>query len=637
MSYTIVGVIGHIDHGKTSLVGVLTGTDTDTHPEEKLRGITIDLGFASFQQDGDEFALIDAPGHQKYIGNLLAGVSGIDVGLLVVACDQGIQEQTLEHAAILQSLGVRKLIAAISRIDLSDEAKQLELAEELEVFLADYGFENVPTLPFSSVTGQGIDALKQQLRDYARTSDRSSTGFFRMPIDRVFSVPGRGCVVAGTLWSGNVKVGDTVEVVGSDQPVRVRELEVHGRSVERSAAGHRTAMNLTGVSAHQLARGDELVAQGTNRPVTRMVVEINAFRESSPVKCPATIQLHSATTACSARITGVRGIEPGEKTVAVLDVEQPVFATYGQQFLLRCPYPVGSFGGGRVLAPLESHLGLKRHLVEFGQQLAGADPVARLVAWVSHLGEWTVDPVTLELHLGIARDNYAQVVDAAVDSGKLQMPVEQRLVATSALERAGGYLVKLLTRQAEETDDAWVVQESLIEKARSTGSPQVVRHVIDRLVEEKRIVRFNKMLAIASEDNLLSKKQRARMNEIVAMFDGDRTPPTIKEVAEKFQTKMDAIASLIRFATQQRLLIDLGNGFLLSAEMFQQLCRELVELFKGEQEFSVAEIRDHWKITRKHAVPFLEYCDRVGATTRKDNTRIAGPKLQQIVSEQFVE
>ena len=175
MSYTIVGVIGHIDHGKTSLVGVLTGVDTDTHPEEKLRGITIDLGFASFSQGDYEFALIDAPGHQKYIGNLLAGVSAVDVGLLVVACDQGIQEQTLEHAAILQTLGVKKLIVAISRIDLSDEATKLELSEELEVFLADYGFVDVPTIPLSSVTGEGIDSLKSQLCEFARTTDRSTT------------------------------------------------------------------------------------------------------------------------------------------------------------------------------------------------------------------------------------------------------------------------------------------------------------------------------------------------------------------------------------------------------------------------------------------------------------------------------
>ncbi len=637
MSYTIVGVIGHIDHGKTSLVRVLTGFDTDTHPEEKLRGITIDLGFASFSEGDHVFALIDAPGHQKYIGNLLAGVSGIDVGLLVVACDQGIQAQTLEHAAILQTLGVKKLIVAVSRIDLSDETTQAELCEELEVFLADYGFTNVPTIPLSSVTGQGIEALKAQLCEFARTSDRSTTSFFRMPIDRVFNVPGRGCVVAGTLWSGAVDVGDTLEVAGSGLKVRVRELETHLTGVDHSTAGHRTAMNVTGVSSHQLSRGDELVAEGTNRPVARMVVEINTFRDSAELKCPATVQFHTATTACSARITGVRRVLPGETTIAVIDTQQPIIATFAQQFLLRSPYPVGSFGGGRVLAPIESGVGPKRRLVEFGQRIAGADRAERLATWVEYLGELDVDPIMFELHLGIPRDQCTAIINAVLLRDDIVMPVEQRLVSSAAVTKIRQYVLKVLTRQAEQTDDAWAVEESVIQKVRSTGTAPVVRWVIDQLLSEKKLVRLNNMIAVASDENLLSKKQKSRMNEIIQLYEGDRTPPTIKEAAEKMQTKVDAIASLIRFATQQHVLIDLGSGFLISRQTFLQLCRELQELFDEQQEQSVAEIRDHWQVTRKHAIPFLEYCDRIGATARKDNSRVAGPKLQQLLSEQIVE
>ncbi len=482
MSYTIVGVIGHIDHGKTSLVGVLTGVDTDTHPEEKLRGITIDLGFASFREGEHEFALIDAPGHQKYIGNLLAGVSGIDVGLLVVACDQGIQAQTLEHAAILQTLGVEKLIAAISRIDLSSEARRLELAEELEVFLADYGFNQVPTIPFSSVTGEGIDRLKSQLCHFARSTDRSATSFFRMPIDRVFTVPGRGCVVAGTLWNGSVAVGDTVEVAGDNhRPVRVRELEVHGECVERSTAGHRTAINVTGVSAHDLCRGDELVASGTNQMRSRFVVEVRVFRDAAELKCPATVQLHTATSACAARITGVRQLTGGDRVVAVVETERPIIATFAQQFLLRSPYPVGSFGGGRILAAIDASV-RRRGLVDFGARLVGADAVHRLQAWTEHLGELTIDPVIAELHLGIPRDRLAEVTAQAIESGQVLMPVPGTLVSAAAITRTGDYILKVLTAQAEDTEDAWAVEESVVERVRSTGSPPVVHWVIEQLI-----------------------------------------------------------------------------------------------------------------------------------------------------------
>lgn len=638
MSYTIVGVIGHIDHGKTSLVGVLTGVDTDTHPEEKLRGITIDLGFASFTEGENDFALIDAPGHQKYIGNLLAGVSGIDVGLLVVACDQGIQQQTLEHAAILQTLGVKKLIAAISRIDLSDEETRLELSEELEVFLADYGFTDVPTIPFSSVTREGIDQLKDQLCRYARQSDRPSEGFFRMPIDRVFSVPGRGCVVAGTLWSGKVSVGDTVEVGVTGTPVRVRELEVHGESVEQSSSGHRTAMNITGVSAAELSRGDELVAPPANLPVRRMVVEVTTFRDAAEIKCPATVQLHTATGACSARITGAKKLKPGEPTIAVLDAEHELLATYDQQFLLRSPYPVGSFGGGRVLAPIEARLGAGKQIIEFGSSLARSDAAERLTAWIHWLGEVEVDPVRFELQIGIDRAQCAAVVKQVLKQDAIAMPIEGRLVSEKTITKIQNYALKILTKQAEETEDAWSVETSLIERVRSTGSPEVVRWVLSKMVSEKSIVRLNRMVAIASEDNLLSKKQRAKMDQIVRMFDGDRSPPTLKEVADKMDTKVDAIASLVRFAAQQRLLVDLGNGFLISSDMFRQLCSELRELFDQQPEQSVAEIRDRWQVTRKHAIPYLEYCDKMGVTTRRDNARMAGPKLQEVLmTEESVE
>ena len=241
MTYTIVGITGHIDHGKTTLVRALTGVDTDTHPEEKRRGITIDLGFASFQESGHRFALIDAPGHQKYIGNLLAGVSAIDIGLLVVAADQGIQQQTLEHAAVVKALGVRHLLVAISRIDLVNAAAVAELSEELELFLHDVGFEEIPIVPVCAPSGVGMDTLRALMIKYAERAsvsiaDRAVQAAFRMPVDRVFSVAGRGLVVAGTIWTGQARVGDMLELAGTDQRWRIREIEVHGEIVESSQA-----------------------------------------------------------------------------------------------------------------------------------------------------------------------------------------------------------------------------------------------------------------------------------------------------------------------------------------------------------------------------------------------------------------
>ena len=639
MSYTIVGVIGHIDHGKTSLVAALTGVDTDTHPEEKLRGITIDLGFASFTEGDHQFALIDAPGHQKYIGNLLAGVSGVDVGLLVVACDQGIQAQTLEHAAILQSLGVRKLIVAISRIDVSDQQTLEELNEELEVFLADYGFTEIPMVPLSSVTREGIDDLKEVLCRFARTTGRVAGSSFRMPIDRVFNVEGRGCVVAGAVWSGQVNVGDTIQVAGTNKTARVREIESHGAVVDTSQLGHRTAMNLVGVSASELTRGDELVSPKSHPVSSYLLVDAQMFRETQPLRCPATVQIHTATTSCGARISGTRKFEAGQQAVVVLETQQPIVATYRQQCLFRKPYPVGSFCGGNILAALPAPGRRKRSLISFGQALLEGEPADRLVAWVDHFGQWQCDPDWMELQLGVGRDQCDSLIDEVESQQRvIRLPGAPRvLYSADSLQNARHYVVKMLTQQADETDDAWSVEDSVMQRASSTGSPELIQLAINQLVSEKQLVRLGRMVAVASDKTRLSKKQRALIEQISKIYQGSRTPPTLKELAQQTGTTMDSVGSLVRFLAQQNVLVDLGSGFLISSDVFRGLCGELNELFEQSSEQLVAGIRDHWQLTRKYVIPLLEHCDSLGVTTRAGDHRTAGPNLKDFLPESVVE
>ncbi len=633
MSYTIVAVIGHIDHGKTSLVAALTGVDTDTHPEEKRRGITIDLGFASYTDGEHQFALIDAPGHQKYIGNLLAGVSSVDVGLLVVACDQGIQAQTLEHAAILESLGVSQLIVAMSRIDLADAKTRQELSEELDVFLADYGFHEIPKVAVSSLTGEGLDQLRSLLRRIARTTDRVAIGNFRMPIDRVFTIEGRGCVVAGTPWSGSVAVGDHLQLSRSGQIVRVRGLEVHGQSVETSQAGFRTAVNLVGASSAEIERGDELVAENSHRPTRRMVAQMKMFQETSELRCPATVQMHTATAACSARIIGVKRLLPGEEAIVVIDTDQPIVATYQQQYLFRRPYPVGSFAGGRILASVDPSDRKTATLLELGRALRSSDAAGRLAAWADFRGELTVDPSWAESQLGVTPEMLQPLIEQCAREGRATS-IDGRLVSQPTIDRVTVYIIKVLTQHAEAGDDAWMDEESLIRRIRSAGSPAVGRHALEDLLREGKLVRVNRMVSIASEQTVLSKKQRAKMEQILDVFQGSRTPPTIKELANQLEISVDAANSLVRFATQQRILVDLGNGFFLAHDVWMAFLGELKEMFERSSDLSVSEIRDGWKVTRKYAIPMLEYCDRMELTTRHQDMRSAGRALAQILEPQ---
>ncbi|MGI9444840.1 MAG: selenocysteine-specific translation elongation factor [Rubripirellula sp.] len=625
MSYTIIGVIGHIDHGKTSLVAALTGVDTDSHPEEKRRGITIDLGFATFTHGSDQFALIDAPGHQKYIGNLLAGVSAVDVGLLVVACDQGIQAQTLEHAAILQSLGVSKLIVAMSRIDLVDESTQLELAEELELFLAEFGFEDIPRVPLSSVTGEGLDDLRTLLSEMARTTERAAMGHFRMPIDRVFTVEGRGCVAAGSPWSGVLEVGDQLQIARTGQLVRVREIEVHGSDATQSRIGVRTALNLAGVSATELARGDELVSKDTHSPASRILVELKMFVDAGEIKCPTTIQFHTATSATAARIFGPRSIPAGGSEVVIVDLEQPVVATPGQTCLFRRPYPVGSFAGGRILGSVQPAAKQTTRLLKLGAQLRGASAADRITAWIEFLGECPVDSLELRAQLDLDPKQLQAAITSCIESGALLNSADGKILTSpSLLERLSKFILKVLAHQAESMDDAWLDERSVIQRATPIAATETTHTVLTQLIKDKKVVRVNRMIAVPSEQTVLSKKQLNRMNQLLSLYRDERKPPTLKEAAAALESPSDTVASLIRFATQQRILIDLGHGFFISQQSFNVLCSELRELFIESPERSVAEIRDHWGITRKHAIPLLEFCDKSAITVRNGDARIQG-------------
>ena len=634
MSYTIVGVIGHIDHGKTSLVAALTGIDTDTHPEEKRRGITIDLGFATFLQDEHRFALIDAPGHQKYIGNLLAGVSAVDIGLLVVACDQGIQAQTLEHAAILHSLGVSRLIVAMSRSDLADEATREELSEELDLFLAEYGFVDIPKIPLSSHTGEGLDALRGLLVSMARPHDRIASASFRMPVDRVFNVEGRGSVVAGTPWSGQVSIGDQVQIARTGKLARVRELEVHGEEIPCSKVGVRTAINLAGISPGDVVRGDDLVTEGTHRLSTRYVVNLTPFQDSTEIRCPTSVQIHTATSSCACRITGPRTLAAGESSIVIIDTDQPLVVTFGQACLFRKPYPVGSFAGGRVLGSVAPGPRQTTRLLELGAALKDeASAEQRLTAWVEFYGELEVDPCWMELNLDIAPEHQKQVIQSCTKNQALAIAPNGRLTSPKVVDRIRRFILKLLKHQAETTDDAWLDEQAILQRASSTGSTEVIRPVLQELIEEKKVVRVNRMIAVASEQTVLSKKQRARMDQLLSMYSDQRKPPTLKEAAAELDTPMESVASLIRFATQQRILIDLGKGFFISEKSFQQLCEELHARLTESATASVAEIRDVWGITRKHAIPLLEYCDKENITVRDGDTRSEGKAMKQILMQ----
>ncbi len=636
--YTVVGVTGHIDHGKTTLVRALTGVDTDQHPEEKRRGITMDLGFAALEDDQHVFAMVDAPGHQRYIANLLAGVSAVDVGLLVVAADQGIQAQTLEHTSVLKTLGVPQLLVVISRIDLVPPDRILELTEELEVFLVDCGFTDFPVIPVSSATGQGLDALRDALRRAATTTarvdspqDRHRTDPLRMPIDRVLHVPGRGLVVAGSIWSGSISVGDPVQLVGQEDVLRVREIEVHGREVESSHAGLRTALNVVGRSGKAPRRGDELVSPGAYPPTQRLLVRMSTFSDAPRLNRSLQMLMHTATTAVEVHVRASQPLEPGRHYDVIVESDRPIVATWQQACLFRLPHPVGCCSGGHVLAWLPPHIQVKRKdLLKAAPGLGAADAANRLAQWV-HLAA-TLDPAEpwFRTWSRAAVPDWKSTVDQVLHTGRV-VEIGGLLVSTRALERIQSQVLRILDQHAKQHADAWLLIDSLHRRMEPYGRPEIVDRAIARLLEEQKIVRLNQMVALASEKTLLSKKQRARMEQLLQQYEAARMPPTAKELAAQLGISIDGVHTLVRHAVEQGLLIDLKQGFFIGQAVFRQLCRELHQRYQEQSELTVAEIRDLWGVTRKHAIPLLEYCDRTGITRRQGDARVPGERLQGLM------
>lgn len=629
MAYAIIGTAGHIDHGKTSLVRALTGTNTDQLAEEQRRGMTLDLGFTWFDADGHRMAVIDVPGHEKYIANMLSGVAAIDIGLLVVAADEGVALQTREHLAILSSLTVPKLVVAMTKSDLSDEITMAIIEEDIQELADLAGYSEVLVHRVSSTTGQGIETLISLLSSLTADVLRpESVGPFRMPVDRSFTVPGRGCVVAGTIWAGQVNTGDRLQVLPGDNTVRVREVEVHGDTVNSAQAGFRTALNLVGVSHTEVSRGCELVAVDSFQATDRCLAEVCMYDDAPEVDNGRIVRLHTAAGSSEVKLlTGGASLTPGDTAVVVLKCEHPVLLTPGQPMLLRRPGASGTFAGGRVLASARLDGQRTGTLVEFGGRLSKATPSDALEAWLDRCRFLDLSDFTLPTDLGITPQELQQLCRDGERSGKIQHVSDSSIVVSRAgRESLGQIIVQRLENRSQDGMAAWTDEASLVEETRSLAPEPVIRWLLEGLITSGHIIRLNRQITAASAVNL-SVAQRALLTNLLNRYQEERQPPkasALPELEKKTRTETD---SLIKLAVSQGMLVSLGSGWFLTREVLETLKRELHELFSKQPELTVANIRDHWGLTRKHAVPFLEYFDDSGFTRRAGNLRTAGPQL----------
>jgi selenocysteine-specific elongation factor len=635
----VIGLAGHIDHGKSALVQALTGSKTDRLPEEQRRGITIDLGFAHFDHDGQRFALIDVPGHERFIHTMVAGASGIDAALLVVAADDSVMPQTREHLALLELLGVRRGIIAISKCDLAND-ELLELVEmEITELVAASFLANAPRIRVSAQAGTGIDELRRALIAAALSSEPRATSDprFRLPIDRAFSPAGQGAVVTGTVWRGTARVGETLHLLPAGEPVRIRRLQSQGKDVESVTAGERAAINLVGVKASAIHRGDELATPLAYEPGQRHLVQLRMLDDvKQPLKHRQLLRLHLGANQTTAQVLiEQREVAAGESAFAVIRTAAPIVAEYGQPFVIRQLSPATTIGGGKFLSPsLRPTDRLKRSL-SVAAGLSSDDQAVRVAAYIELRRETKVLEYS-ETRLGLSATECQSALEQLLKKKEIIATAEGSTYVTA--KRFALLKQKLLVRCREELDrrkPASQVPISVILAAMSRyASAGMLQKLLDDMASRREIIRRGDRVGLPSGAEL-SQRQRQQLTTLLTAFStAGRAPPTLKELAEQSKIPPRDLEQLVQVAVDDGQLVKLSPLMAIDRDAVEGLRQSLAEYFQQQPTAKLGELREQWGITRKHAVPIFEFFDNSQITLRKEDLRTAGPRLLTPIGEE---
>jgi len=634
--FVVAGTAGHIDHGKTQLVRALTGVDTDRLKEERLRGISIDLGFAELPiGDATTVGLVDVPGHERFVRNMLAGVGGIDLVILVIAADEGVMPQTREHLDIIDLLDVRRGIVVLSKSDLVDDPEWLELVElDVEELLVGTALEGAPVLPVSAITGAGIDALRNSLRELiARLPERDSAGRFRMPIDRVFTVRGFGTVVTGTVWSGRTAVGDTVTLEPGGTRARIRNVQVHGRDAKEARAGQRAALALVGVERDQLSRGTTICAPELLTPAFMADVRLRVLaREDRALEHRQRVHFHHGTAECLARVVPLESatIPPGESALAQLRMEQPVALLPGDRFVLRRYSPVTTIAGGVVLDPWATKHRSRRGDVLRGLALrevgAGEDVAAEIVRRGGPSGLRRDDP-RLRAALG---ERSAAALTEAEERDLVRALPGGLVVATEHVDRALAFLGELVAEHHRKQPLQTGIPRSEAASRLESAQPGIPGDaVVELAVERGRLARMRDRLADPEfRVELKAADRRLRIGWLERLGGDQRFSPPSPAVVIESSDDPEGARAVLHAMTEQGELVRLTRDLVLIREALDEIERGVSVMVAGEGSITVGDLRERFGCTRKYLIPLLEHLDRKGITRRKGDRRVAGHAAQ---------
>jgi selenocysteine-specific elongation factor len=611
----ILGTAGHVDHGKTALVKALTGIDTDRLEEEKRRGITIDLGFAPLRLDGGiTLGVVDVPGHEAFVRNMVAGATGIDLALLVVAADEGIMPQTREHLNILRLLGVRGGVVALSKCDLVD-ADWLELVrDDLREALAATPLETAAVVPTSIVSGDGIAALRDAISRAARALPvRDGEDLFRMPIDRAFSLKGTGTVVTGTVWSGTLTREDSARVMPLGKSVRVRGLESHGSSIPAATIGMRTAVALAGVDVSEVRRGQVLVADESWAATTVLLGHVELLTSARLAVGPrAQLRFHLGTADVGARVVAAGGsIRPGARDAARIALEEPVIARAGDRFVLRGETPLVTVGGGVVDDPMPQGPRARPW------QRVGQNAEDRLERHLVDAGARGVAVGSLPIRLGAAPA--AAIRLATADESLGVRRIGNRVYSAQAVERAREALLRLVDEHHRSAPLEPGAPLQAV-RARVGASPELVDLLIREALAAQDLQLDGGLVARRGWAPRLTDRQvRLRGELLGTLHRAGGEPPSVSDLEAAHGAD---VVPLLRLMEREREVVAVEADRWFARPAVEEMIGRLRAGMTPGREHTPAELRDMLGSSRKYLIPFLEYCDRHHITERRSSGRV---------------
>jgi selenocysteine-specific elongation factor len=621
MKNIVVGTAGHIDHGKTALVKALTGIDADRLEEEKRRGITIDLGFAHLQLSPSlKLGFVDVPGHERFVKNMLAGVGGIDLVLFVIAADESIKPQTREHFDICRLLGIRRGIIALTKADLVDR-EILDLVRlEVEELVAGSFLEAAPMVAVSSLTGAGLDQLREQLaRQAAETPEKSATGHFRLPIDRVFSMRGFGTVVTGTLISGSVTREREVEVFPSGRRLRVRGVQVHGAAADRATAGQRTALNLADIEPAELARGQVLSEPGRFEAVRLLDCRLDLLRSAKPLKHRAPVHFHSGTAEIEAEVRLLenrRALAPGSSAYVRIVLRESALLLPGDRFIIRMFSPVVTIGGGAVV-----DIGGRRYrdgedITAPLQVLAGAG-LAERVALLVKEAPFGLSTAQLVSRTGLLESDLA----TATRSPSLIVLSQPQpwYVDRSWFQAARARLIRTVREFHQNNPLLPGIAKPELRSRELAGSPLFLLDALlarnQDLVVEGELVRLRSHQLVLREDEAQARAAIERAFEKAGL-----ATPAVAEVLAQSGVEQARARTLLQILLRERRLVRVSEDLVFHHSALDNL-RHMLAARKATR-FTVTVFKDWTGISRKYAIPLLEYLDRERVTRREGEERL---------------